>query len=162
MNRSEILENIRNQIGTENLFGGNAFRRGRCSVDLTGVSEGDRIVVDLDKVFPTGQKGENQCECILFYFNDAGNFVVVPMELKGGGNAEADKAVRQLKGGAAFAADYVPRGSKGVCHPILFHNGISRMEVRQLNKNQSRIRFQGKLFEIKTARCGGKLANVLL
>lgn len=161
MNRSKILENIRNQIGEENLFGGNSFRRGQCSVDLTGVSEGDRVVVDLDKVFPTGQKGENQCECILFYFNDAGNFVVVPMELKGGGNAEALKAVRQLKGGAAFAADYVPSGSKGVCHPVLFHNGISRSEVRQLNKSQSRVRFGGKLFEIKTARCGGKLANVL-
>lgn len=161
MNRSKILEDIRNQIGEENLFGGNSFRRGRCSVDLTGVSESDRVVVDLDKVFPTGQKGENQCECILFYFNNVGNFVVVPMELKGGGNAEAEKAVRQLKGGAAFAADYVPSGFKGVCHPVLFHNGINRAEVRQLNKSQSRVRFGGKLFEIKTARCGGKLANVL-
>ena len=161
MNRSKILENIRNQIGEENLFSGNSFRRGRCSVDLTGVSEGDRVVVDLDKVFPTGQKGENQCECILFYFNDAGNFVVVPMELKGGGNAEAEKAVRQLKGGAVFAANYVPSGSKGICHPVLFHNGISRSEVRQLNKNQSRVHFGGKLFEIKTARCDGKLANML-
>ncbi|MDE0010134.1 MAG: hypothetical protein OXU36_03255 [Candidatus Poribacteria bacterium] len=161
MNRSKILENIRNQIGEENLFSGNSFRRGRCSVDLTGVSEDDRVVVDLDKVFPTGQKGENQCECILFYFNDAGNFVVVPMELKGGGNAEALKAVQQLKAGADFAAGYTPRGPKSICHPILFHNGISRAEVRQLNKNQSRVRFRGKSFEIKTTRCGRRLVDVL-
>ena len=161
MNRNEILEGIRNQIGEENLFSGNLFRRGRCSVNLTGVSESDRVVVDLDKVFPVGQTGENQCECILFYFNDAGNFVVVPMELKGGGNAEAEKAVKQLKGGADFAAGYTPSGSKSICHPVLFHNGISRMEVRQLNKNQSRVRFRGESFEIKTARCGGKLADVL-
>ena len=161
MNRSEILEDIRNQIGKENLFGGNSFRRGRCSVDLTGVSEDDRVVVDLYQVFPGGQAGRNQCECVLFSFDATGNFVVVPMELKGGGNAEALKAVQQLKAGADFAAGYTPRGSKSICHPILFHNGISRSEVRQLNKNQSRIRFRGKSFEIKTTRCGRRLADVL-
>ena len=76
-------------------------------------------------------------------------------------NAEALKAVRQLKGGANFAATYTPRGSKSICRPMLFHNGISRAEVRQLSKSQSRVHFRGKLFEIKTARCGGKLADVL-
>ena len=161
MNRSEILENIRDRIGEENLFEGNSFRRGRCSADLTGVSENDRVVVDLDKVFPDGQEGENRCECVLFYFDEAGNFVVVPMELKGGGNAEALKAVQQLRGGADFAAAYTPRGSKSICRPILFHNGISRAEVRQLSKNQSRVHFRGKSFEIKTARCGDMLASVL-
>ena len=89
MNRSEILEGIRDRIGKENLFGGNSFRRGRCSADLTGISENDRVVVDLDKVFPDGQERESRCECVLFYFDDVANFVVVPMELKGGSNAEA-------------------------------------------------------------------------
>ena len=161
MNRSEILEGIRNKIGKEKLFGGNSFRRSRCSADFTGISEEDRVVVDLDKVFPVGQKGENQCECILFYFDHTGNFVVVPIELKGGSNAEALKAVQQLKGGADFAERYAPKTFKTLCHPILFHNGISRMEVRQLNKSQSKIRFRGRSFEIKTARCGRKLADVL-
>ncbi len=161
MNKSEILEGIRDRIGKENLFGGNSFRRGRCSADLTGVSENDRVVVDLDKVFPSGQEGENQCECVLFYFDDAANFVVVPMELKGGSNAEAEKAVRQLKGGAAFAADYTPKGVKSICRPILFCKSISKAEYRQLKKPQSRVPFGGQPFEIKTARCGGKLAGVL-
>ena len=161
MNRSEILEDIRDRIGKENLFSGNSFRRGRCSADLTGVSENNRVVVDLDKVFPSGQEGENQCECVLFHFDDAGNFVVVPMELKGGGNVDASQAAKQLKGGAAFAIDYTPRNVKSICHPVLFHNGISRAEVRQLSKSQSRVRFRGKSFEIKTARCGRKLADVL-
>ena len=161
MNRSEILEDIRNRIGKENLFSGNSFRRGRCSADLTGVSENDRVVVDLDKVFPSGQEGANQCECVLFYFDDVGNFVVVPMELKGGSNVDASEASNQLKGGAAFAADYIPSGSISLCHPILFHNGISRAEVRRLKSSQSKVHFRGKSFEIKTARCGGKLADVL-
>lgn len=161
MNRSEILEGIRDRIGKENLFGGNSFRRGRCSADLTGVSENNRVVVDLDKVFPSGQEGENQCECVLFYFDDTGNFVVVPMELKGGGNVDASQAARQLKGGAAFAIDYTPRGVKSICRPILFCRGISTAEVERLKKPQSQVPFGGKSFEIKTARCGRKLADVL-
>ena len=161
MNRSEILEDIRNQIGKEYLFGGNSFRRGRCSADLTGVSESDRVVVDLDKVFPAGQAGKNQCECVLFYFDDAGNFVVVPIELKGGSNVDASEAAEQLKGGAAFAIDHTPKNLKGICHPVLFHNGISKAEVRHLRKNQSKVRFGGKLFEIRTTRCGRRLADIL-
>ena len=161
MNRSDILEGIRDQIGRENLFNGNAFTRRRCSVNLTGVSEDDRVVVDLDKVFPSGRIGENQCECILFYFDAATNFVVVPMELKGGRNAEAEKAIRQLKNGAAFADDYTPRDVRSICHPILFCQSINKLEYRQLKKPQSKVAFGGERFEIKTARCGDKLANVL-
>ena len=161
MNKSEILENIRDQIGEQNLFDGNSFRRGQCSVNLAGVSEDNRVVVDLDKVFPGGQQEENQCECVIFYFDTTANFVVVPMELKGGRNAEAAKAVRQLKGGAAFASTYIPSGFKTICRPILFHSGINKTEVTQLKKPQSKVSFGGKSFEIKTARCGNKLADVL-
>ena len=160
MSKSDILENIRDQVGRVNLFKGNSLRRGRCRVNLTGVPEDDRVVVDLDKVFPDGQAGENQCECVIFYFDTAANFVVVLIELKGG-EVDASEASNQLKGGAAFATTYTPSGSNCICHPVLFHNGISRAEVRQLSKNQSRVRFQGKSFEIRTARCGGKLADVL-
>ena len=161
MNRSEILEDIRDRIGKENLFSGNSFRRGRCSANLTGVSENDRVVADLDKIFPAGQAGKNQCECVLFYFDDAGNFVVIPIELKGGGNVDASQAAEQLKGGAAFAIDYTPRSVKSVCRPILFCKSISTAEVKQLKKPQSKVSFGGKSFEIKTARCGDKLANAL-
>ena len=108
--------------------------------------------MDLDKVFPSGQEGENQCECVLFYFDDAENFVVVPIELKGGGNVDASEAVEQLKGGVAFATAYTPSGSKSICHPVLFHNGISKAEVRQLKNSQSKVHFRGGSFEIKTAR----------
>ena len=161
MNRSEILEDIRDRIGAENLFEGNSFRHGRCSVDLTDVSENDRVVIDLDKIFPAGREGRNQCECILFYFDNAENFVVVPIELKGGSNVDASHAAEQLKGGAAFAIDYTPRGVKSICRPVLFCNGMSKAEYRQLKKPQSKVLFGGKPSEIKTARCGGKLADVL-
>ena len=134
MSRSEILENIRDKVGRENLFNGNSFRRGRCSADLTGISESDRVVVDLDRIFPAGQQGKNQCECVLFYFDDTGNLVVVPIELKGGGSVDASEAAAQLKGGAAFAINYTPRGVKSICRPILFCRSISTAEVKQLKK----------------------------
>ncbi len=161
MNRSEILQDIRDRVGSKNLFYANSFKRGNCSADLTGVSENNRVVVDLDKVFPHGRQGENQCECILFFFDTAENFVAVPIELKGGKNAEAAKAVEQLKGGAAFAATYIPIGSKTLCFPVLFHNHLSRAEIKRLRNSQSRVHFNGKPFEIKTIRCGGELAKLL-
>ena len=77
MNKSEILEDIRDRIDKANLFEGNSFRRGRCSADFTGISDSERVVVDLDSVFPSGQEGKNQCECVLFYF-----FGGEPFEIK--------------------------------------------------------------------------------
>lgn len=162
MSQSEILKNIRDQIGEENLFNGNLLVQCRCSADLTGVSEDDRVVVDLDELFPGGRDGKKQCECVLFYFDDAACFVVVPVELKGGRNVKLPKAVQQLKSGAEFADDYVPCGFKNICHPVLFHRrSLSTAAYRQLKKPESQVSFRGRSFEIKTARCGAKLADVL-
>ena len=80
---------------------------------------------------------------------------------KGGGSVDASQAADQLKGGAAFAAAYTPIGVRGICRPILFCRGISRSEVEKLKNPQSKVPFGGERFEIKTARCGDKLANVL-
>ncbi len=160
MNKSDILDGIRNKVGKGNLFYGNLFKKGNCSVDLSGVAENNRVVVDLDKVFPHGQQGKNQCECILFYFDNM-KLVIVLIELKGGKNAEAAKAVKQLVSGAVFAATYTPVGLKTICLPVLFHNSISRSEVTQLKKDHSKVPFAGNSFEIKTARCGAKLIDVL-
>ena len=149
------------QAGEENLFTGNSFRRGNCSANLTGVSDTDRIVIDLDKVFPHGKQGENLCECIVFYIHANDNFVIVPIELKGGKNAEAEKAVEQLKGGAVYAEDLSPSDIETVLYPIIFHNHLSKAEVRRLKHRRSRIQFAGRSYEIRTARCGSKLIDVI-
>lgn len=161
LNNSEILESIRKQIGSDKLFHGNSFKKGNCSADISGVSENDRVVIDLDKVFPDGQQGMNQCECVIFYFDDTDNLIVVPIELKGGKNAEVEKAVEQLKGGTVYADNFTPSDTKTVLYPILFHNSLSRAEVRRLKHHQSRIQFHGKTYEVKTARCGSKLIDVI-
>ena len=161
MNNSDILESIRIRVGTECLFNGNSLKRGNCSVNISGVSDKDRVVVDLDKVYPHGKQGGNLCECVLLFFDNSEILVVIPIELKGGKNAEAAKAVEQLKGGAAYAADYVPSRSKTVLVPFLFHNHLSRLEIKRLRNRQSRIQFAGKSYEIRTARCGSKLIDVI-
>lgn len=163
MKLSKVLENICNQVGKENLFYGNLFEENKCSVNLTGVSETDRVIVDLDKVFPGGQRGKKQCECVLFYIDAATNFIVVPIELKGGKNTETQKAVKQLKGGAAFAEKYLPSGYKCICRPLLFHkkNNMSTADFSYLKRKTSKVVLGGNSFEIKTAHCGAKLAKVL-
>lgn len=161
MNNSEILESIRKQIGSDKLFQGNTFKKGNCSVNISGVSEYDRVVIDIDKVFPDGQKGKNQCECVIFYIDDADIFIIIAIELKGGKNAEAEKAVEQLKGGIVYAVNYTPSNSRTFLYPILFHNSLSKAEVRRLKHSQSRIQFEGRSYEIRTARCGSKLINII-
>lgn len=161
MNKSEILEGIRDQTGKENLFEGNLFEEGKCSADLTGVSEDDRVVVNLDKVFPSGRDGKKQCECILFYFDAVARFVVVPIELKGGRRTKVAQAVQQLKSGADFANTYVPCGFKSVCRPVLFHRRpLSTAQYRKLRDPKSRVFLSGKPFWIKAARCGEKLVDL--
>ena len=156
-----ILANIRIQVGEENLIIGNSFRRRNCSANLAGVAEMDRIVVDLDKVFPHGRQGENLCECVVFYIDDKDNLIVIPIELKGGKNAEAEKAVEQLRGGTKYAGTYTSKDISTVVYPILFHNHLSRAEVRRLKQSRSKIQFHGKSYEVKTARCGSKLIDVI-
>lgn len=162
LNKSEILEDIRNQIGRDNLFEGNSFEEEECSADLSGVSEDDRVILDLDKMFPSGQYQQKQCECVIFYFDDAANLVVIPIELKGGKNAEAEKAVEQLEGGATYAARYItPIPPKYICYPVLFHSHISTAEIRQLKRNPPRVKFLEECFVMRTQFCGEKLADVL-
>jgi hypothetical protein len=61
----------------------------------------ERVVLDVDLVFPTGRADTNQCDFVLFYIDTAQNsFVGVPMELKRG-DVDASEAVAQLQEGAA-------------------------------------------------------------
>ena len=44
----------------------------------------NRVVLDVDRAFPTDRAKTNQCDLILFHIDEVQNgLVVVPMELKG-------------------------------------------------------------------------------
>ncbi len=146
---TEVLRNIATQIGAAHLiFNKNALTRENCRVDLTGLPT-DRVVVDMDLMFPSGQPGQKQCDYVLFFLNTSQDTCfTVPMELKGGA---IRGAVEQLQQGADFAGHYVPRGYKTICLPILFHKGISTLAHRALQKRK--VRFRGLKMTVETTRC---------
>ena len=156
---NNILENIVTQIGEAHLIvSKNALTHGKCRADLTGLPT-DKVVVDMDAVFPSGQGGQKQCDYVIFFLNTSGDTCfAVPIELKGG----AVKGARaQLQQGANFAARYMPKGCKTICVPILFHNGLSTSARKALQKGK--VRFRGVNMTVETTRCGvdGNLAAVL-
>ena len=59
---NEILRNIATHIGAAHLiFNKNALTRENCRADLTDLPT-DRVVVDMDAVFPSGRQGQKQCD----------------------------------------------------------------------------------------------------
>ena len=156
---NNILENIVTQIGDAHLIGGkNALTRENCRVDLRGLPT-NRVVVDIDAVFPSGQRSQKQCDYVIFFLNTSGDTCfAVPIELKRG----AIKGARaQLQQGANFADRYVPRGCQTICVPILFHKGLSTFAHRVLQKRK--VRFRGANMTVETTRCDANrnLAAVL-
>ena len=146
---NEVLRNIRTQIGVTHLImNKNMLTRENCRADLTGLPP-DRVIVDMDAVFPSGQRGQKQCDYVLFFLNTSQDTCfAVPIELKRG----AIKGAReQLQQGADFAAHYVPRGCKTICVPILFHKGLSTFAHRALQKRK--VRFRGTNMTVETTRC---------
>ena len=156
---NNILENIATRIGEAHLIvNQNALTRENCRVDLTGLPI-DRVVVDMDAVFPSGQRGQKQCDYVIFFLNTSGDTCfAVPIELKRG----AIKGTRaQLQQGADFAARHVPRGGKTICVPILFHKGLPTAAHKALQKRK--VRFRGTRMTVKPTRCDANrnLATVL-
>ena len=146
---NDILRNIATHIGVAHLIvNKNALTRENCRADLTGLPT-DRVVVDMDAVFPSGQRGQKQCDYVLFFLNTSEDTCfAVPIELKRG---TIKGAREQLQQGADFAARYVPRRYKTICVPILFHKGISTFAHRALQKGK--VRFRGTHMTVETTRC---------
>lgn len=147
---NDILENIATRIGTAPLIvNQNVLTRESCRADLTGIPT-ERVVVDMDAVFPSGQRHQKQCDYVLFFLNTSQDTCfTVPIELKRG---TVKGARAQLQQGADFAARYLPRGCKTICVPILFHKGLSTFAHRALQKGK--VRFRGTNMTVETTRCG--------
>ena len=79
-----------------------------------------RIVVDADLAFPAHKIEGKKCDFILFFFENAGRFLTVTVELKGG-NVDASEAQEQLQKGADFANRVMPADVNSICSPILIH-----------------------------------------
>ena len=159
MKLSEVLDEIRKQVGEENLT--NSCGGGGCDVDMTDVPH-PRIVVDVERVFLVNKRKGRRCDRILFYVDlDSNTLVVVLIELKSG-NVDASDVFQQLQGGAKFAAEVIPQEIGTTCIPVVFHGKrIHDAQLRKLKRNE--VRFRHQKFPIRKGGCGRtkNLASVL-
>ncbi len=121
-----------------------------------------RVVLDVDRAFPTDRARTNQCDFVLFYIDTTQNRLVgVPMELKKG-SVNASEVIAQLQEGARIVDNHTPHDVEMDLVFLLVHGaGMHRSQRNRLRT--ARIRFRGTEFPINTARCGhqGNLAQAL-
>ena len=87
---------------------------------------------------------------------------VVPIELQAK-VATAQKATKQLQGGANFADGCLPHDARVEFQPIAFYRGRMRRDQRQdFYKKASRIEFRQRNYEIDLCKCGDSLEHCLV
>ena len=138
-----------------------SYTKEGCRVSMANIPS-ERVVLDVDLVFPAGRADTNQCDFVLFYIDTTHSSLVgVPMELKRG-DVDASEAVAQLQEGARIVDGCTPSDVEMNLVLVLVHGGsIHRSQRNRLRT--ARIRFRGAEFPINTARCGhqGNLAQAL-
>jgi hypothetical protein len=158
VNLREVLEEIRQWVGNRKAT---SYTKEGCRVSMANIPS-ERVVLDVDLVFPTGRADTNQCDFVLFYIDTAQDSLIgVPMELKRG-DVDASEAVAQLQEGARIVDSCTPNDVEMNLVLILVHGGS--MHRSQRNKlRTARITFRGEEFPINTTRCGhqGNLAQAL-
>lgn len=158
MNLHQVLEKIRQWVGNRKAI---SYTKEGCRVSMANIPS-ERVVLDVDMVFPTGKPNTNQCDFVLFYIDTTQNSLVgVPMELKRG-DVNASEAVAQLQEGARIVDDCAPNDVEMNFVIVLVHGGSIHKSQRNRIKT-SRVVFRGEEFPINTTRCGyeGNLAQAL-
>ncbi len=153
MKLSEVLDEIRKQVGEENLT--NSCSGDGCHVDMTDVPR-ERIVVDVERVFQVNQRQGKRCDRMLLYVDE--KLVVVLIELKSG-NVNATEVFQQLQSGAKFAEELVPEDIETTCIPVVFHGKrIHDAQLPKLKRNE--VRFRRQTFPIWKRKCGRRTKNL--
>ncbi len=121
-----------------------------------------RVLVDMNCKKLGLQSGPKRCDYIFIGSQSNMNADwVVPIELKG--KAKASKISRQLQAGAKFAeTKLLPNDVQVHFRPIAAHAGKAhKIQNMKLKKQQYKIKFRGKEYEIKLIRCGSPLEKAL-
>ena len=161
MNLHEVLEGVRQWVGDR--IATSPYTKEGCRVSMANLQSkpANRVVLDVDRAFPTDRAKTNQCDLILFHIDEAQNdLVVVPMELKG--DPDASKIIRQLQEGARIVDNCTSDHIKINLVPVLVHGpGMHKYQRNRLRT--ARIRFRGEEFPINTTTCShqGNLAQAL-
>ena len=159
VNLHEALEEVRQWIGDNEAT--SPYTKEGCRVSMANIPT-NRIVLDVDRAFPTGRTNINQCDFVLFYIDTVQNSLIgVPMELKRG-NVDASEVIAQLQEGTRIIDNCTPNDVDVNLVLVLVHGGSMHRSQRNRLRT-ARVRFRGEEFPINTTRCGheGNLAQAL-
>ena len=147
---SEVLSEIRERFGEENLI--NSCGDRRCRVDMTDIPR-ERVVINVDTAFLADRITGKRCDQILVYGDTAKHRLVVALiELKSG-TFKATDVSEQLQGSVDLFARLIPQVLEATYVPVLFYGkGISKLQRRDLNRNP--VRFRNQKFPIRLKKCG--------
>lgn len=152
VNVNRVLDEIRAQVGTENLI--NSCSGEGCRVDMTDIPS-ERVVIDVEREFDSRKMTEKRCDRLLFFIETAdNNLVAAPIELKSG-KAEQSEVTEKLQNSLHFAANIAPRtrALTTVYRPILFEGrGIKWTNPK--GTKQFNVNFRGRKTRIRVGRCG--------
>lgn len=145
---NNALVRIFSNVGLEHLS--SSYRREGCRISMDGIPS-ERILVDMDSVFRALARNERHCDFVLFYIDEDGQCVAVPLELKGR-HVKVSTSGPQLEQGVQYVDRVVPADVRIQCIPILVHRGsIHRLQRNRLVRH--RIQFRGESLAIGTTRC---------
>ena len=150
MNVNRVLDEIREQVGTESLI--NSCSGEGCRVDMIGIPS-ERVVIHVEREFDSRNMTEKRCDRLLFFIDSVeNNLVAAPIELKSG-KAEQSEVTEKLQNSLHFAANIAPRTLTTAYRPILFEGrGIKWINPR--GTKQLNVNFRGSKLRIRVGRCG--------
>ena len=127
-----------------------------CKVSLSGIPA-SRVVVNLESPAAPFDRTMPHCDYLVGCEESAGrDDVLVALELKR--TIQASEIVRQLRGGAAIAEQWLGR-VQGIRFVPVAAGSVHRQELTQLR--QRLVRFQGKDEPVQLIRCGDPLMKAL-
>lgn len=101
---------------------------------------------------------QNDKKCDFIFVADNGGWVAA-LELKKG-KPNASEVVDQLRAGAQFADQIIPKDVSAHFLPIAVFGG--KLHKSELNKfRQSQVNFRGKKVRVELLRCGRRMAEAL-
>ena len=141
----------------------------RCQVGLSGMPK-SRLVVSFEKDGSPLGRDETRCDFLFVGECPGCDGLVVPIEMKGGENADSGDFVSQLQAGARVAQQHIPCKFKVRFLPVLVAKGLKkadRMNAKRDNRKRTakgkkgagghKMSFRGRKARVARIKCGDRL-----
>lgn len=131
-----------------------------CSLDLSEIRLGQRVIVDCDKYQQQSRNRQWQnCKiCDYIIICEMQQTSVSVIEMKSGGFS-ARQVAEQLRGGAGLAEQWLAGNHIDDFRPVLLSNSVNGQELRVLKRQK--VSFRGRPYSITKGRCGAVLRELI-